>query len=182
MTAPKRVLIVEDDVHIAELLMLHLRGEGYAVEHAADGDHGLRLLRAHHWDALVLDLMLPGTEGLEICRQARGLERYTPTIITSARGSEMHRVLGLEIGADDYLAKPFSVLELVARLKALLRRVDALARAPPGKRCSTARPSISRRASSTCSTSSSRTRARCSRAASSSTAFGGTGTAATSTR
>jgi two-component system OmpR family response regulator len=131
MTAPKRVLIVEDDVHIAELLMLHLRGEGYAVEHAADGDHGLRLLRAHHWDALVLDLMLPGTEGLEICRQARGLERYTPTIITSARGSEMHRVLGLEIGADDYLAKPFSVLELVARLKALLRRVDALARAPP---------------------------------------------------
>jgi two-component system, OmpR family, response regulator len=130
MTASKRVLIVEDDVHIAELLMLHLRDEGYAVEHAADGDHGLRLLRARIWDALVLDLMLPGTDGLEIMRRARAMERYTPTIITSARGSEMHRVLGLEIGADDYLAKPFSVLELVARLKALLRRVDALARAP----------------------------------------------------
>ena len=82
------------------------------------------------WDALVLDLMLPGIDGLEICRRARSMERYTPIIITSARGSEVQRVLGLEIGADDYLAKPFSVLELVARVQALLRRVDALARAP----------------------------------------------------
>jgi two-component system, OmpR family, response regulator len=75
----------------------------------------------------VLDLMLPGVDGLEICRRARAMTRYTPIIIISARSSEVHRILGLEIGADDYLAKPFSVLELVARLRALLRRVEALA-------------------------------------------------------
>jgi DNA-binding response OmpR family regulator len=129
MTAPKRVLLVEDDADIAEIVALHLRDEGYAVEHATDGIVALRLLEEHAWDALVLDLMLPGVHGLEICRRARSMERYTPIIITSARGSETHRVLGLEIGADDYLAKPFSVLELVARVRALLRRVDALARA-----------------------------------------------------
>ncbi|ALM84038.1 response regulator transcription factor [Bordetella sp. N] len=128
MTVPKRVLIVEDDAHIADLLRLHLRDEGYAVEHAADGDAGLRLLEAGGWDALVLDLMLPGVDGLEICRRARAMTRYTPIIITSARSSELHRILGLELGADDYLAKPFSMLELVARVKALLRRSDAMAR------------------------------------------------------
>jgi two-component system OmpR family response regulator len=130
MTAVKRVLLVEDDADIAEIVALHLRDEGYAVEHATDGTEGLRLLEQHRWDALVLDLMLPGIDGLEICRRARSMERYTPIIITSARSSEVHRVLGLEIGADDYLAKPFSVLELVARVRALLRRVDALARTP----------------------------------------------------
>ncbi len=128
MNAPKRVLIVEDDAHIADLLRLHLRDEGYAVEHAADGDIGLRMLEAGGWDALVLDLMLPGVDGLEICRRARAMTRYTPIIITSARSSELHRILGLELGADDYLAKPFSMLELVARVKALLRRSEAMAR------------------------------------------------------
>jgi two-component system OmpR family response regulator len=129
MGAQKRVLIVEDDAHVAELMRLHLRDEGFDVAHAADGERALRLLEAERWDALVLDIMLPGVDGLEICRRARAMERYTPTIITSARGSEVHRILGLEIGADDYLAKPFSMLELVARLKALLRRADAFARA-----------------------------------------------------
>ena len=128
MDSTKRVLIVEDDLHIAELLRMHLRDEGYVVEHAADGDTGLRELERSHWDALVLDLMLPGIDGLEICRRARAMARYTPIIIISARSSEVHRILGLELGADDYLAKPFSVLELVARVKALLRRTDALAR------------------------------------------------------
>ena len=128
MEAPKRVLIVEDDAHIAELLRMHLRDEGYAVEHAADGHAGLRELERGSWDALILDLMLPGVDGLEICRRARSMTRYTPIIITSARSSEVHRILGLELGADDYLAKPFSVLELVARVRALLRRTDALAR------------------------------------------------------
>src|SRR3982751_4970827 len=128
MDTPKRVLIVDDDAHIAELLRMHLRDEGYAVEHAADGDTGLRELERGSWDALILDLMLPGVDGLEICRRARAMTRYTPIIITSARSSEVHRILGLELGADDYLAKPFSVLELVARVKALLRRTDALAR------------------------------------------------------
>lgn len=128
MDPTKRVLIVEDDLHIAELLRLHLRDEGYAVTHAADGHAGLAELERGSWDALVLDLMLPGIDGLEICRRARAMARYTPIIIISARSSEVHRILGLELGADDYLAKPFSVLELVARVKALMRRTDALAR------------------------------------------------------
>lgn len=128
MDAPKRILLVEDDAHIAELLRLHLRDEGYDITHCGDGNEGLRQLELGGWDALILDLMLPGVDGLEICRRARAMARYTPIIITSARSSELHRILGLEVGADDYLAKPFSVLELVARVKALLRRVDALAR------------------------------------------------------
>ncbi len=128
MDNPRRVLIVEDDAHIADLLQLHLREEGYAVTHTADGNEGVRLLEQGNWDAIVLDLMLPGVDGLEICKRARTMDRYVPIIITSARSSEVHRILGLELGADDYLAKPFSVLELVARVKALLRRTEALAR------------------------------------------------------
>ena len=127
MNSAKRVLIVEDDAHIADLLRMHLRDEGYEVTHAATGDEGLRLVEEQPWSALVLDLMLPGVDGLEICKRARAMARYTPIIITSARASEVHRILGLELGADDYLAKPFSMLELVARVKALLRRVEALA-------------------------------------------------------
>lgn len=127
-SSSKRVLIVEDDAHIAELMRMHLADEGYAIEHAADGNQGMRLLEQGGWDALILDLMLPGIDGLEICRRARAMTRYTPIIITSARSSEVHRILGLELGADDYLAKPFSVLELVARVRALLRRTDALSR------------------------------------------------------
>src|SRR5471032_2469588 len=128
MDSPKRILIVEDDLHLAGLLSLHLRDEGYDVTHCADGNLGLAQLSKGSWDALILDLMLPGVDGLEICRQARAMARYTPIIITSARSSEVHRILGLELGADDYLVKPFSVLELVARVKALLRRADAMAR------------------------------------------------------
>lgn len=128
MDQPRRILLVEDDIHIANLLALHLRDERFEVMHCDDGSEGLRQLEQGGWDALVLDLMLPGVDGLEICRRARAMTRYTPIIIISARSSEVHRILGLELGADDYLAKPFSVLELVARVKALLRRSDALAR------------------------------------------------------
>ena len=127
MTAPRRILIIEDETPIADLLTIHLRDEGLDVTHCARGDEGLRELERGGWDLLILDLMLPGVDGLEICRRARTLPRYIPIIIVSARDSEVHRVLGLEIGADDYLSKPFSVLELVARVRALLRRVDALA-------------------------------------------------------
>lgn len=123
----RRVLLVEDDAHIAEVLALHLRDEHMEVVHCARGDDGLQQLERGGWDALILDLMLPGVDGLEICRRARAMTRYTPIIIISARGSEVHRILGLELGADDYLSKPFSVLELVARVKALFRRMDALA-------------------------------------------------------
>ncbi|MEW7001638.1 response regulator transcription factor [Serratia ureilytica] len=128
MDKPKRILIVEDDGDIAELLQLHLRDEGYAISHAADGNQGMAMLEQGGWDALILDLMLPGVDGLEICRRARTMTRYTPIIIISARSSEVHRVLGLELGADDYLAKPFSMLELVARVKALFRRQEAMSR------------------------------------------------------
>ncbi len=128
MERSKRILLVEDDDHISKLLCMHLRDEGHTVEHAADGDAGMRMLGEGTWDILVLDLMLPGIDGLEICKRARAMARYVPIIITSARSSEVHRILGLELGADDYLAKPFSMLELVARVKALLRRTDALAR------------------------------------------------------
>lgn len=128
MEPAKRVLIVEDDIHIADLLRMHLQDEGYQVTHCADGAQGLAQVRTGGWDALILDIMLPGVDGLEICRQARAMTTYTPIIITSARSSEVHRILGLELGADDYLPKPFSVLELVARVKALLRRADAMSR------------------------------------------------------
>lgn len=128
MAQAARILIVEDDTHIADLMRMHLQDEGYQVTHTADGLAGLAMLEEQHWDALVLDLMLPGVDGLEICRRARAMARYTPIIITSARSSEMHRILGLEIGSDDYLAKPFSMLELVARVRALLRRTEAMAR------------------------------------------------------
>ncbi len=127
MSIAKRILIVEDDAPIADLMRMHLRDEGYEIEHASDGDTGLRMLERSSWDALVLDLMLPGVDGLEICKRARAMARYTPIIITSARSSEVHRILGLELGADDYLAKPFSMLELVARVRALLRRAEAFA-------------------------------------------------------
>jgi two-component system OmpR family response regulator len=128
MTSAKRVLIVEDDPHIAELLRMHLHDEGFAVVHAADGHAGAREVNNGPWDALVLDLMLPGIDGLELCRRTRAKAHYTPIIIISARSSEVHRILGLELGADDYLAKPFSVLELVARVRALLRRTEAMNR------------------------------------------------------
>ena len=128
MDRPKRILIIEDDAHIAELLRMHLRDEGYGVDHAADGTLGMRMLGEGAWDMLVLDLMLPGVDGLEICKKARTMARYIPIIITSARSSEVHRILVLELGADDYLAKPFSMLELVARVKALFRRQEAMSR------------------------------------------------------
>ncbi|EPG8077959.1 response regulator transcription factor, partial [Stenotrophomonas maltophilia] len=113
----KRVLIVEDDAHIADLLRMHLGDEGYDVAHAASGDAGLRLLEQDGpWDALVLDVMLPGVDGLQVCQRARAMARYVPIIIISARGSETQRIVGLELGADDYLAKPFSMPELVARV------------------------------------------------------------------
>lgn len=128
MNQDKKLLIVEDDENIAELLQLHLREEGFTVTHAANGNIGMALLNQGGWDALILDLMLPGVDGLEICRHARTMARYTPIIIISARSGETHRILGLELGADDYLAKPFSMLELVARVKALFRRQEAMSK------------------------------------------------------
>lgn len=126
MNSAKKILLIEDDTDIATLLRLNLHDEGYQIAHEADGAKALERLEAEVWDAVILDLMLPSVDGLEICRRIRQMTRYLPVIIISARTSESHRVLGLEMGADDYLAKPFSVLELIARVKALFRRQEAM--------------------------------------------------------
>lgn len=123
----KRVLIVEDDQDIAHLVALHLKDIDCEVEAVADGKSGLERAQAGEYDLIILDLMLPGIDGLEICRRVRSRADYTPILMLTARTSEFDRVLGLELGADDYLTKPFSVLELVARVKALFRRMEALA-------------------------------------------------------
>lgn len=125
----KHILLVEDDSDIASLLRLNLEDEGYVITHEADGASALERIDEAHWDAVILDLMLPNVDGLEICRRIRQLTRYLPIIIISARSSETDRITGLETGADDYLAKPFSVQELIARIKALFRRQQAMGQA-----------------------------------------------------
>ncbi len=128
-----RILIVEDDPDILNLISLYLQQAGYEVEALSDGGLVLSRLRSNPVDLMVLDLMLPGMGGLEICRAVRSdsaLARL-PIIMLTARGDEADRVAGLELGADDYVTKPFSPKELVARVAALLRRAAAVADAPP---------------------------------------------------
>ncbi len=120
------VLIVEDDQDIAHLVELHLRDAGYSVDTAHDGRAGLEQATAQDYDLVILDLSLPGIEGLEVCRSLRARPRYPLILMLTARSSEVDRVLGLEIGADDYLTKPFGIRELLARARALFRRVEAL--------------------------------------------------------
>ena len=127
----RNVLIIEDDQDIARLVELHLRDINCSVDLERDGDAGLRLAEGGGYDLIILDLMLPGLDGLEICRRIRSSEQgHVPILMLTAKSTEVDRVVGLEIGADDYLTKPFSILELVARVKALFRRVEALAPAP----------------------------------------------------
>ena len=118
----RRILVVEDERDIAELIALHLSELPAQVTLAHDGPRGLELAIAQDWDAIVLDVRLPGLNGLDLCREVRAQMSHVPILMLTARGSELDRVLGLELGADDYLTKPFSVLELQARVKALLRR------------------------------------------------------------
>jgi len=122
----RRVLVIEDERDIASLVGLHLRDLDLEVATCGDGDEGLRLALSEHWDLVVLDLSLPGTDGLEICRRVRLGGEYTPILMLTARSSELDRVLGLETGADDYLTKPFGIVEFIARVKAILRRVQHL--------------------------------------------------------
>ena len=126
----KRVLIVEDDQDISHLVALHLQDIDCEAETVADGRRGLERAQAGEHDLIILDLMLPEIDGLEICRRVRSQSDYTPILMLTARSSELDRVLGLELGADDYLTKPFSVLELVARVKALFRRMEAVKATP----------------------------------------------------
>lgn len=125
----RRILVVEDEPDIAQLIALHLRDEDYAVTTAKDGHEGMRLACARPWDLVLLDLRLPGPDGLAICRELRAGQNYVPILMLTSKSSELDRVLGLELGADDYVTKPFSVSELIARVKALFRRIDATNRA-----------------------------------------------------
>lgn len=122
--AGARVLVVEDDDHIRELVELHLRLEGLTPVPARDGNEALRMARAEPFDLIVLDLMLPGLDGVTVCRAVRRDSRNAdvPILMLTARREESDKVLGLDSGADDYLTKPFGVRELVARVRALLRR------------------------------------------------------------
>ena len=119
-----RVLVVEDEAHIRELIQLHLGLEGLEVEAVADGQEALGRADSESFDLVILDLMLPGVDGIAVCRAVRreGPNQDVPILMLTARREESDKVLGLESGADDYLAKPFGIRELVARARALLRR------------------------------------------------------------
>ena len=125
-----RLLIIEDEPAILRGLADQFRREGYEVETASDGDTGYAAIHEHPPDLVLLDLMLPGLSGYEICRKLREQGNQTPVLMLTARGEEADRVLGLDIGADDYVTKPFSLRELLARVRALLRRTQARALLP----------------------------------------------------
>jgi DNA-binding response OmpR family regulator len=126
----RRILLVEDEQDIAELVSLHLRDLCDEIVVAADGYEGMRLATSETWSLVILDLCLPGPDGLEICRAIRRDGPYQPILMLTSKSAELDRVLGLETGADDYLTKPFSVLELVARVRAIFRRIENLQQAP----------------------------------------------------
>ena len=123
---PKKILIIEDNPDLAHLLEDHLKDLAFQVDTVFDGIAGLAKADSGNYDLIILDLMLPGLDGIEICRRLRRKSSYVPILMLTAKSSEMDRVVGLEIGADDYVTKPFSVRELLARVKAILRRVEEL--------------------------------------------------------
>ncbi len=120
----KRVLVIEDEPDIGELLLLHLRDLNVDAQLCPNGLLGHQLLASEHWDLVILDVRLPGLDGLELCRRVRAEGNAIPILMLTAKTSELDRVLGLEVGADDYVTKPFSVMEVTARVRALLRRVS----------------------------------------------------------
>ena len=122
----RRILLVEDEQDIADLVALHLGDLCDEVVVARDGYEGMRQATSAEWALIILDLRLPGPDGLEICRTVRRDRSYQPILMLTSKSSELDRVLGLETGADDYLTKPFSVLELVARVRAIFRRIESM--------------------------------------------------------
>ncbi|MCW8804876.1 MAG: response regulator transcription factor [Ignavibacteriaceae bacterium] len=122
----KKVLVIEDDKSIADLLEIHLKDLNCEVTSIQDGEEGLKSATSNPFDLIVLDLMLPKVNGLEICKEVRKKDIYTPILMLTSKSEEMDKVLGLEVGADDYLTKPFSIREFIARAKAILRRVEAI--------------------------------------------------------
>jgi two-component system alkaline phosphatase synthesis response regulator PhoP len=123
---PKKIFIIEDEKDIRELLELYLKREGYGVQSAKDGEAGLQKISKERFDLILLDLMLPQMDGLEVCRILRSQPQTAdlPVIMLTAKTEEADRIVGLEMGADDYITKPFSPREVVARVKALLRRLE----------------------------------------------------------
>lgn len=121
---PDKILVVDDELHIRELVKFNLLKEGFEVLEASDGHAAVKMARAEKPDLVVLDLMLPGLDGLEVCRSLKGRRETAaiPIIMLTAKSEEIDKVIGLELGADDYLTKPFSTRELTARVKAVLRR------------------------------------------------------------
>jgi DNA-binding response OmpR family regulator len=117
-----RILVVDDDPGILEVVAYSLRGEGFDVETATDGDKALDRAMEDSYDLVILDLMLPGLSGTEVCRRLRAERRTVPILMLTAKDAELDRVLGLELGADDYVTKPFSQAELISRVRALFRR------------------------------------------------------------
>jgi len=122
----RRILVIEDNQDLARLLALHLGDLSYAVDLAFDGAAGWAKVAKNTYDLVILDLMLPGIDGLEICRRIRTQPAYTAILMLTSKSAELDRVLGLEMGADDYVTKPFSIRELMARVKAIFRRIDQL--------------------------------------------------------
>ncbi len=125
--AGRNILVIEDSPDLGGLLSLHLKDLGYAVRVEKDGADGLNRARSDPPDLIILDLMLPGMDGLDVCRALRADADFTPILMLTARSSEAERVLGLETGADDYLVKPFSIPELLARVNAIFRRLETFA-------------------------------------------------------
>jgi two-component system, OmpR family, alkaline phosphatase synthesis response regulator PhoP len=122
----KNVLVVEDDKSIADLLEIHLKDMGCNVSKVADGISGLKEALNEKYDFIVLDLMLPKLDGLEICKEVRRKDIYTPILMLTSKSEEIDKVIGLEVGADDYLTKPFGIREFIARVKAIFRRIEAI--------------------------------------------------------
>lgn len=122
----KKVLVIEDDKSISELLEIHLLDLNCEVTKATDGETGLNKALNEQYDLIVLDLMLPKLDGIEICKEVRRKDIFTPILMLTAKSEELDKVLGLEVGADDYLTKPFGIREFIARVKAIFRRIEAI--------------------------------------------------------
>ncbi len=134
----KRVLVVEDDESIVDLLTIHLEDMGFEVVSEDHGELGLGLAQNESFDLIILDIMLPGMDGMEICKRIRMEDRLTPIMMLTSRSEELDKVLGLELGADEYITKPFSIREFIARVKALFRRMEVDAESSTPKATPTA--------------------------------------------
>lgn len=130
----KEVLVIEDDNNLAELLEIHLSDLGCNVKLCNNGEAGADEALTGVYDLIVLDIMLPGKDGFEVCKEIRRKEIFTPVLMLTSKSDEFDKVFGLEIGADDYLTKPFSIREFIARVKALFRRIDAIKKDNPENR------------------------------------------------